>query len=182
MEVIAKPVALHPFHRDLPGETRSAVQHVDFVEAAEIDDDGGAVMTLRWLTGRLETALRLAKKAHLDCGQVLLPPSLLVHIASDIVGMAETEPCGLRGALIILHFQGSAPAASSEIGQLRGDQHLPPTFQLHLTLKEEEAPWYEKRLPQFIRSWTKGRTIVVGEGYTLAKRKLYRSSSSSSSH
>lgn len=52
------------------GETRSAVQHVDFVEAAEIDDDGGAVMTLRWLTGRLETALRLAKKAHLDCGQV----------------------------------------------------------------------------------------------------------------
>jgi hypothetical protein len=45
---------------------------------------------------------------------------------------------------------------------------------LHLTLREDLGPWYS-RLPQFLRNFTKGGTIVVSEGYVLAKKKLYRS-------
>lgn len=179
MEVIAKPVALHlhPFHR-VP-EKRVLTITDDLIGFGDEDE---AAVTLRLLALRLEAALRDAKKAHLDCGQVLLPPDLLTRIASDMVRMAETEPCGLRGALVLLHFDFAPSSSTSssttvnEIGQLRGDPHLPPTFQLHLTLREEEAPWYS-RLPKILRNWTKGRTLIVGAGYTLAKRKLYRSAS-----
>jgi hypothetical protein len=48
------------------------------------------------------------------------------------------------------------------------------TFELHLTLREDLAPWYS-RLPQILRNLTKGGTIVVSPVYTIAKKKLYRS-------
>jgi len=48
------------------------------------------------LIKRLEEELRAAKSAQLACGEVLLPADLLPSIATDVLRMAEYEPCGLR--------------------------------------------------------------------------------------
>jgi hypothetical protein len=178
-------------------------------------------LTIRSLTLKLEETLRSAKKEHLGCIEVLLPPDLLTRIAKDVLHMAETEPCGLRGALILLYFasnnlkrhssdtslnsnhsndthissSGIIGGGGKDIGKIKCDPHTVATFQLHLTLKEDPAPWYS-RLPQILRfvfsgifhsqhelifsffflcrSWTKGKAIVISPGYTLAKKKLYR--------
>jgi len=182
-----------------------------------------ASATLRSVALHLEESLRSAKKAHLSCGEVLLPPDLLARVARDILHMAETEPCGLRGCLILLNFQssqedsssppattkpaiistsprsllhssnssldstgsggsGQSSSSSSEahigkgrnIGRVRWDAGTVTTFELHLTLREDLAPWYN-RLPTILRNLTKGGAIVVSPAYTIAKKKLYRS-------
>jgi hypothetical protein len=121
------------------------------------DEASSVLWVTRTLALRLEEVLRSAKKAHLSCGQVLLPPDLLVRIASDVVGMAETEPCGLRGMNLLLHFEFNEATATAgsggpvSIGSLSGDPSLPSTFQLHLSLKEEQAPWYSAKLPKILR-------------------------------
>jgi len=61
--------------------------------------------TVRAVSLRLEQSLRAAKKVHLSCGEVLLPSDLLSRVARDIIRMAETEPCGLRGCLILVNFE-----------------------------------------------------------------------------
>ncbi|ODN00164.1 Protein charybde [Orchesella cincta] len=176
--------------------------------------------TVRSVSLHLEQCLRAAKKAHLSCGEVLLPPDLLTRVARDIIRMAETEPCGLRGGLILINFENgsnssgqnsltssnnshrkdlhssnsslnstsssgssdSGSTASSQgstsnarnIGRVRWDAQTVTTFELHLTLREDLAPWYS-RLPQILRNLTKGGTVVVSPAYTIAKKKLYRS-------
>ncbi|KAJ8973821.1 hypothetical protein NQ317_008722 [Molorchus minor] len=60
-------------------------------------DDGDLLTTIVSLARRIECELRSAKRSHLACGEVLLPCGLLQRIARDIVSMAESEPCGLRG-------------------------------------------------------------------------------------
>jgi len=170
------------------------------------DQDLEEMVTLRSVALKLEQSLRSAKSEHLSCGEVLLPPDLLSRVARDITRMAETEPCGLRGCLILLNFDLKSASSSASrkelhssnsslnstssngssgsdktdkpngrtIGRVRCDPSTVTTFELHLTLKEDPAPWYS-RLPQILRNWTKGGTIVVSPGYTIAKKKLYRS-------
>jgi len=180
----------------------------------EVDTESAELAsTVRAIALRLEGALRSAKKAHLQTSEVLLPPDLLTRISRDIVRMSETEPCGLRGCLILLDFESghssSSPpnhstnnnnnnnntintnnnntSASSglnqldssavnkrKIGKVKCDSHTVTTFELHLSLREDLAPWYS-RLPQILRNLTKGGTIVVSPAYTISKKKLYRS-------
>jgi len=199
MEVIQKGVDSHHF-KDGSYSLPSSYDDQDLEE----------MVTLRSVALKLEQSLRSAKSEHLSCGEVLLPPDLLSRVARDITRMAETEPCGLRGCLILLNFDlksnQSSSAARKElhssnsslnstsssgsngsngsdktdkptgrtIGRVRCDPSTVTTFELHLTLKEDPTPWYS-RLPQILRNWTKGGTIVVSPGYTIAKKKLYRS-------
>lgn len=152
--------------------------------------------TVRSVSLHLEQCLRAAKKVQLSCGEVLLPPDLLTRVARDILRMAETEPCGLRGGLILINFEKKVPGQNSSnaqasahirkdihssnsslnstsssgssdsgstassqgsktnnarnIGRVRWDAQTVTTFELHLTLREDFAPWYS-RLPQILR-------------------------------
>ena len=139
--------------------------------------------TVRAVALRLEGALRAAKKAHLQTSEVLLPPDLLTRVARDILRMAETEPCGLRGCLILLNFESGHSGTSAsqtnstnpshnnnnvtttnnnnsspstdltnkrKIGKVKCDSQTVTTFELHLSLREDLAPWYS-RLPQILR-------------------------------
>jgi len=170
---------------------------IDNEEDYESDMFDDEPSSLRSLTLLMEHALRLAKKQHLSCGEVLLPPTLLTRVARDAMRMAETEPCGLRGALIILYFQegggetnnndkkktsGGGGRGPIEIGRIQLDPSAVATFQLHLTLQEEEAPWYARLSQILMRGWNRTGmkpTLIVSPGYTLAKKKLYRSPSPS---
>jgi len=180
--------------------------------------------TIRAVALRLEGTLRDAKRAQLSCGEVLLPPDLLSRVARDIIRFSETEPCGLRGCLILLNFESQSSLNNSsssshnnsnnpssltlnssnnsqyssntsdstnpsnsnppspttgnrrKIGKVRCDSQTVTTFELNVTLKEENQSWYSRfRLPQILRNLTRGGTIVVSPAYTIQKKKLYRS-------
>jgi len=160
----------------------------------ELDTESSEMQhSVRAVAMHLEGTLRAAKKAHLSCGEVLLPPTLLTRVAKDIIKMSEIEPCGLRGCLILLSFESGQPshhqstnhnnnnnnttttsANTRKIGKVKCDSQTVTTFELQLTLREDLAPWYS-RLPQILRNLTKGGTIVVSPLYSIDKKKLYRS-------
>ncbi|XP_044758777.1 protein charybde-like [Coccinella septempunctata] len=141
-------------------------------EAYTISEEG-EYPVIASITQRLESELRRAKSTHLFCGEVLLPCGLLQRIAADIVSMAENEPCGLRGCGLHLFFERVDECMS--LGMLRCDPSTACTFELHLTLKQNNTRW--TFLPQFLRNLTRGGTIVVSPAYTISKKKLYRTQS-----
>lgn len=124
------------------------------------------------LARRLEDELRAAKSAQLACGEVLLPSDLLPRIARDVIRMAENEPCGLRGCTLFISFE--APDMLRKIGTIKCDPNTVSTFELYLTLKQDATSWHSL-LPQFLKNLTRGGTIMISPGFTLEKKKLYRS-------
>ncbi|CAH0564291.1 unnamed protein product [Brassicogethes aeneus] len=131
-----------------------------------------ALTSIASLTRRLEQELRSAKRTHLSCGEVLLPCGLLSRISRDIVAMAESEPCGLRGCKLYLLFE-TDDGFCTRLGAVQCDLTTASTFELYLTLKQSSTGW--NFLPQFLRNLTRGGTVVISPAYTLSKKKLYRS-------
>lgn len=196
MEVIRKPTIEMDVNSNTFKEGYWSQNGVGF--GVELDTESAEMAAaVRAVALHLEGTLRAAKKAHLSCGEVLLPPTLLTRVSRDIIRMAETEPCGLRGCLILLSFESGQPSHhqstnhnnnnnnnittttttstnTRKIGKVKCDSQTVTTFELQLTLREDLAPWYS-RLPQILRNLTKGGTIVVSPSYTIAKKKLYRS-------
>ncbi|KAJ8915024.1 hypothetical protein NQ315_015999 [Exocentrus adspersus] len=116
---------------------------VEDVAAADVDCLAVAVASL---ARRIEAELRSAKRTHLSCGEVLLPCGLLQRIAADIVAMAESEPCGLRGCKLYLLFETTRHCI--RLGTVQCDVATAATFELYLTLKQSSTGW--QFLPQFI--------------------------------
>lgn len=133
------------------------------------EDDCGAVNAL---SQRLEAELRSAKRTHLSCGEVLLPCGLLQRVARDILVMADSEPCGIRGCTLYLNFEGDQDCR--RLSTVKCDQSTASTFELYLTLKQSTAGW-NSFLPQFLKKITRGGTVMISSDYELNKNKLYRS-------
>ncbi|CAH0391275.1 unnamed protein product [Bemisia tabaci] len=136
-------------------------------------DETEHLSTCRVLTERLEAELRAAKSEQLSCGEVLLPADLLPRIALDILKMAETEPCGLRGCTIFINYESDNQCR--RIGTLKCDPSTVSTFEIHLTLRQDLKASWKSMLPQFIKNFTKGGTIVISGSFSLQRKKLYRS-------
>ncbi|KAF2898735.1 hypothetical protein ILUMI_07441 [Ignelater luminosus] len=145
-------------------------QHFDYDSYSASEDPCEAAVN--GLSKRLETELREAKHTHLACGEVLLPCGLLQRISRDIISMAESEPCGLRGCTLYLNFEGHQECRRLSI--VKCDPTTASTFELYLTLKQASGGW-NSFLPQFLKNLTRGGTIVVSPAYVLSKNKLYRS-------
>ncbi|KDR16565.1 protein charybde-like isoform X1 [Zootermopsis nevadensis] len=135
----------------------------------DCEEEDGACQAL---AQRLEDELRAAKSAQLACGEVLLPADLLPHIARDVLRMAENEPCGLRGCTLFINFENDH--VCRRIGTIKCDPSTVSTFELFLTLKQDSSSWHSL-LPQFLKNLTRGGTIMISQGFTLEKKKLYRS-------
>ncbi|XP_044253601.1 protein charybde-like [Tribolium madens] len=131
----------------------------------------GLCVTTASLTYRLERELRAAKRTHLACGEVLLPSGLLHRISRDILAMAESELCGIRGCLICVNFEGLEQCR--KLASFKCDPETATTFELKLTFKQNPTGW--NFIPQFIKNLATGGTIVVSPAYVLTKKKLYRS-------
>lgn len=144
----------------------------------QFEDVADDLVACRKLALLIESALRDAKSGALSCGEVLIPADLTVRVARDIIRMAEKEPCGLRGCVLLLNYEDQVE--SRRIGQLQYDPATVGTFELLLTLKKDMNSWLALRhffpFRGCLRKLGKGSTIVVSPGYTLVKRKLYRSS------
>lgn len=124
------------------------------------------------LSKRLEVELRNAKRSHLSCGEVLLHCDLLPRISRDILAMAESELCGLRGCTLYLNFEGEEECM--KLGMVKFDPSTTSTFEVFLNLKQASTGW-NSFLPQFIKKITRSGTVMISDNYDLTKKKLYRS-------
>jgi hypothetical protein len=106
-------------------------------------------LAMEALSRRLEAELRAAKSAQLSCGEVLLPADLLPRVALDVLRLAENEPCGLRGCTLFINFETDSECR--RIGTVKCDPNTVSTFELFLTLKQDNRSTWHSILPQFIK-------------------------------
>ncbi|KFB49377.1 AGAP011600-PA-like protein [Anopheles sinensis] len=126
---------------------------------------------LQKLTQRLESELRIAKRQHLACTEVLLPADLLPRISSQMFELSEKEPCGIRGCTIYIEFEDE-PDNTRRIATMKTDPNTVSTFELYLTLKQDRRGW-TSILPQFLKNLARGSTIMISPEFVLTKNKLY---------
>lgn len=122
-------------------------------------------------------SLREAKDSDcaLRCTKLLIPEKLLEHIGQELLHLAASEPCGLRGALIDLCVEQGDTCES--MGQLSVDPYLVPTFQLTLVLRlESEGLWpkiqglFSAKSPS---TPTVRQALKLSTGFRVIKKKLY---------
>jgi hypothetical protein len=122
---------------------------------------------------RIESCLKDAKSQILGCCEVLIPCSLTVQIAQDVIGMSESEPCGLRGCLLYINFEDKDHCRP--IGEIKfGDRTTVPTFEMCLYLKRNNYSWLSIIALKILKNFGR-QSLVISDGYKLSKRKLFRS-------
>lgn len=111
--------------------------------------------------------------------QVILPDQLTSRVSQDIVRMSMLEPCGVQGCAIFIALQDKGK--TQHLATIFGNHSSPPTFEIHLTLKEDNRSW--KQLHKAFLTikgcilnslWT-APPKILRSSYQLEKRRLYRS-------
>lgn len=122
-------------------------------------------------------SLREAKDSDcaLRCSKLLIPENLLEHIGQELLHLAASEPCGLRGALIDLCVEQGDVCES--MGQLSVDPYLVPTFQLTLVLRLESEGLWPKIQGLFsaksASTPTVRQALKLSTGFRVIRKKLY---------
>ena len=128
---------------------------------------------VNYLTKKIETTLKEAKEAKkLNCTEILIPQKLTTQIAQDIIAMAESEPCGLRGCILYINIEEKT--LCRRLGEAKLDRSSVPTFEMYLTLKREIPGWIDAFENKLFRK----ESVILSEVYRISKKKLYRSLSS----
>ncbi|KAL0964573.1 hypothetical protein UPYG_G00325820 [Umbra pygmaea] len=132
----------------------------------------------------------------LHCTKVTLPDSLLQNISQELLHLAASEPCGLKGALIDLGIEQMdeqeemcSPRCIFE--QIAVDPSLVPTFHVTLMLRPEVGGLWPKVQRLFGGALGSGvsagsgsarrqsgrhtQTLRLSSGFRAIKRKLYSS-------
>ncbi|XP_075999624.1 DNA damage-inducible transcript 4 protein [Genypterus blacodes] len=132
---------------------------------------------LKEVVDLIARSLRDAKESDcaLRCTKLLIPEKLLEHIGSELLHLAASEPCGLRGALIDLCVEQGA--ACESMGQISVDPYLVPTFQLTLVLRLESSGLWPKIQGLFSTKSPSApvvrQAIKLSTGFRVIKKKLY---------
>ncbi|XP_010887385.1 DNA damage-inducible transcript 4 protein-like [Esox lucius] len=131
----------------------------------------------------------------LHCTKLVLPDSLLHNIGQELLHLAASEPCGLKGALIDLCVEQLAQqdelgSGLCSVEQIAVDPSLVPTFHLTLVLRPEEGGLWPKVQRLFGARGAGGpsrtgsakrqsgkhtHTVRLSTGFRAIKRKLYSS-------
>jgi len=100
------------------------------------------------------------------------PCNLLQEIAAHVIQEASLEPCGLKGCLIFIYFEGENDC--QYLNSLRCDPATIPTFELTLTLRQNQ-PKIRGWIPDIVkRNFSVMPNVVVSTSYRLVKRRKYR--------
>lgn len=132
---------------------------------------------LKEVVDLIARSLREAKDSDcaLRCSRLLIPEKLLEHIGQELLHLATSEPCGLRGALIDLCVaQGDS---CESVAQLSVDPYLVPTFQLTLVLRLESSGLWPKIQglfsPKSPLAPVVRQEVKLSTGFRVIKKKLY---------
>ncbi|KAM8860289.1 DNA damage-inducible transcript 4 protein-like [Spinachia spinachia] len=115
----------------------------------------------------------------LGCSTLVLPNLLLHNISQQLLHLAVSEPCGLRGALIDLCVDGGGQGPLCAVDQIAVDAGLVSTFHVTLVLRFESGGLWPK-----VQRLFKGRkspetsarhqgTRRLSKNFRAIKRKLY---------
>lgn len=132
---------------------------------------------LKEVVDLIACSLREAKDSEcaLRCSRLLIPEKLLEHIGQELLHLAASEPCGLRGALIDLCIEQGESCES--VSQLSVDPYLVPTFQLTLVLRLETSGIWPKIQglfsPKSPLAPVVRQEIKLSTGFRVIKKKLY---------
>ncbi|XP_075072685.1 DNA damage-inducible transcript 4 protein [Mixophyes fleayi] len=110
----------------------------------------------------------------LRCSKLLLPDDLLCHLGHELMHLAYSEPCGLRGALIDLCIENSKDCHT--VAQLEVDPAVVPTFQLTVLFKLDSRLW--PRIQGLFSTKPvpgSGQSLKLSPGFKVLKKKLYSS-------
>nr|XP_057917038.1 DNA damage-inducible transcript 4 protein [Doryrhamphus excisus] len=128
---------------------------------------------LKEVVDLIERCLKEAKDSDcaLRCAKLLIPEKLLEHIGQELLHLASSEPCGLRGALIDLCVEQGALCYES-VAQLSVDPYLVPTFQLTLVLRLDSGGLWPK-IQGLFSPKSPSQAIKLSTGFRVIKKKLY---------
>ncbi|XP_009288869.1 PREDICTED: DNA damage-inducible transcript 4 protein [Aptenodytes forsteri] len=105
------------------------------------------------------------------CSRLLMPAQLLAQVRTELLRLACSEPCGLRGALLDLCVEHGK--ACHDVGHIAVDPAVVPTFQLTLVLRLDSSLW-----PKIQGLFTSGPAFTplkLSTGFRVIKKKLYSS-------
>lgn len=152
------------------------------------------------LAKHLECVLRDAReKIFIGCAQVLMPTTLPSQLAADIMGMADCEPCGIRGCTLYIELEddsrlplvetssttttptttttsgGGRGANRHQLGRVIMSHETVPTFEIRLTLRRSPAGWFAASfgLSRLLKNLGRD-SLVISDTYCLRKKRLYR--------
>ncbi|XP_006090357.1 DNA damage-inducible transcript 4 protein [Myotis lucifugus] len=99
------------------------------------------------------------------------------QVGKELLRLAYSEPCGLRGALLDVCVEQGKSCHS--IGQLALDPSLVPTFQLTLVLRLDSRLWpkiqglFSSANSPFVPGFS--QSLTLSTGFRVIKKKLYSS-------
>ncbi|KAA8583747.1 DNA damage-inducible transcript 4 protein [Etheostoma spectabile] len=115
----------------------------------------------------------------LGCSKIIFLDCLLHHISKELLHLAASEPCGLRGALIDLCVDRGDQGSICTVDQIAVDATLVPTFHVTLVLRLESSglwPKFQKLFKGSKSPQTSQRhqnTQTLSTSFRAIKRKLY---------
>ncbi|XP_031162126.1 DNA damage-inducible transcript 4 protein-like [Sander lucioperca] len=115
----------------------------------------------------------------LGCSKLILLDCLLHHISKELLHLAASEPCGLRGALIDLCVDRGEQGSLCTVDQIAVDATLVPTFHVTLVLRLESSGMWPKFQKLFKGSKSRQtserhrNTHTLSTSFRAIKRKLY---------
>lgn len=118
----------------------------------------------------------------LGFSKLILPDSLLRNISQELLHLAVSEPCGLRGALIDLCVDKGDQGSLCTVDQIAVDATLVPTFHVTLVLRLESSGLWPKVQKLFKGSTSPHMsqlsqrhkdTLRLSRSFRAIKRKLY---------
>ncbi|XP_063290126.1 DNA damage-inducible transcript 4 protein [Pelobates fuscus] len=122
----------------------------------------------------IKRCLSKASISSLRCSRLLLPDDLIANLGQELLHLAFSEPCGLRGALIDLCVEHGKTCHS--VAQITADQAVVPTFQLTVLLRLDSRLW--PRIQGLFSTKPvpgSGQSLKLSPGFKVLKKKLYSS-------
>ncbi|XP_018616625.1 DNA damage-inducible transcript 4 protein [Scleropages formosus] len=158
-------------------DTGSALLSLTTSEEYDLFYDPMEEMLRRDVVDLIARSLTDAKEGALRCAKLIIPDLLLDHIGQELLHLAASEPCGLRGALIDLCVEQQDICQSVE--QIAVDPCLVPTFQLTLVLRLESRGLWPKIQGLFSAKSPSvpmaRHALRLRTGFRVIKKKLYSS-------
>ncbi|XP_068807097.1 DNA damage-inducible transcript 4 protein [Struthio camelus] len=108
--------------------------------------------------------------------RLLMPEQLAAQVGTELLRLACSEPCGLRGALLDLCVEHGK--VCHDVGHIAVDPAVVPTFQLTLVLRLDSRLWPKIQglfasAPAFAPGF--GQSLKLSTGFRVIKKKLYSS-------
>ncbi|NXY08555.1 DDIT4 protein, partial [Pteruthius melanotis] len=103
--------------------------------------------------------------------RLLMPAELQAQVRTELLRLACSEPCGLRGALLDLCVEHGK--ACHGVGHIAADPAVVPTFQLTLVLRLDSRLW--PKIQGLFASGPAFAPLKLSTGFRVIKKKLYSS-------